>query len=200
MNKDHAKRRIVPAAVLMAALVTLSACGGNSADKDAAGTGTPTSSAAQTTVTTGGESAATTQKPADETKANGLTDSEIAGMKGGYRDADNENGPFYSLTVDSISADSAEIELEYVGDHLSPIYESNRITVALKWGDADKTTLVGDFEWKDSWNNAGVGTVKFEKAADGAPRATLNVRVTEEAPVNRATLATNGDKTLFWGK
>ena len=143
------------------------------------------------------DTAANGEPSSKESKADGFTDAEIAELSGRYGDTENENGPSYVLVIESISEDSATIMLSYVGENVSPVYESDKAAVSLHYGNAKKTVLTGDFEWTDNWDNAGVGTVWIEKTSGGEPRATVNVKTTRESPIgNRATLATGGDRVL----
>ena len=132
-------------------------------------------------------------------KLTGFSNSDIAELKGVYVDSNNENGPCYSFTIKSISNTSAQIDICYVGYNLSPIYEATGITIPLKWGNQDKTILTGNFNWNDSWGNSGTGVIKIEKMMFSEPDVILNMKVTQESPEgwNRATLATNGDKSFF---
>ena len=96
--------------------------------------------------------------------------------------------------IHSVSDRTAEIDISYIGTNLSPIYQTQGISVPLTWENDDKTVLSGDFKWKDNWENSGTGTLKIEKVISSSPKISLNIKVENESDANRATLATNGNK------
>lgn len=104
---------------------------------------------------------------------------------GNYSDTETVEGPCYTVSI--LRVDNAtraiEISISYVGIHSSPVYTTETIYASIT---SDHTV---QFEWKDSWSNQGIGTLVLNPDDPSAVR--LMMTVTEEAPVNRATLSTH---------
>ncbi len=109
---------------------------------------------------------------------------------GSWSDNNNENGHTYWVAILSISDNSAQISIGYIGFNLSPIYEVSPLNVQLNNGE-------GDFVWEDSWFNKGTGHLRLIKDANG-DKVGITMKVTEESDVNRASLETNGEKILIY--
>ena len=111
---------------------------------------------------------------------------------GYYSDTETLEGPCYTVGILSVDNKSSAIELEisYVGINSSPVYVTEPICATI----AEDHTV--QFEWTDSWYNTGSGTLILKP--DDPTAVELLMTVTEEAEVNRATLATGGQyKTLL---
>ena len=111
---------------------------------------------------------------------------------GRYTDTETDEGPCYTVNIISVDNETKTIELQisYVGINSSPVYETEPICATLA---SDHTA---SFAWKDSWKNQGTGILALHP--DDPSQVQLMMTVTEEAEVNRATLATNDAyKTLM---
>ncbi len=107
---------------------------------------------------------------------------------GTYCDPEYKN---YSVTINTIDNNTKSIEftINYIGYNLSPIYDSNIIHATI----TDDNIV--HFTWSDSWLNKGTGVMILDR--NDTSSIQINVIVTEEADVNRATLSTFGKyKTL----
>ena len=96
-----------------------------------------------------------------------------------------ENSAGYDVRILDISDGNITFMLFWTGEYWSPIYQTSEITSKL----AGNYT---EFEWDDSWENAGIGTLTL---IDGY--IIINTIVTERSAVNRATLGTDGDLILL---
>lgn len=110
---------------------------------------------------------------------------------GYYSDTETVDGPCYTVGILSVDNESAAIELEisYVGINSSPVYVTEPILAAIG---EDHTV---EFTWTDSWYNAGSGTLILQP--DDPSEVQLTMTVTEEAEVNRATLATGDEAKIL---
>ena len=104
---------------------------------------------------------------------------------GNYSDTDTVEGPCYTVSI--LHADNEtkaiEISISYVGIKSSPLYVTEPIHASIA---SDHTV---QFEWTDSWQNQGIGTLVLNP--DEPSMVQLMMTVTEEAEVNRATLSTH---------
>ncbi len=109
-------------------------------------------------------------------------------VKDGYKDVTEEHGA-YNLFINKISGNKVNLFVEYSGRNGSPIYGTDEITSSIRNGKAK-------FKWKDSWENSGVGVIRFIKKH----KIKLKMKKIKTADVNRATLDTGGNKVFFWYK
>lgn len=156
-------------AILLAAalLCTCTACGGANQPDDT-----------QTTTT-----AATTQPTAAPV--------DYSAFAAKYSDTDTVEGPCYTVNITAVdtAAKTIEFTVSYLGANSSPIYDTDAIQATI----ADDHTVT--FDWKDSWQNEGNGTLKLNP--DDTSTVQILMNVTTEAEVNRATLSTHDEyKTL----
>lgn len=115
--------------------------------------------------------------------------SDMSRFIGDYAEGDDENGPYYCFTVQSINDSVATIFVNFLGYNLSPYYATEPIDVTLDASGA------GSFNWTDSWGNSGVGNMIL--VDDTTPYVMLTMTVTQSADYNRGTLDTNGAKYLY---
>ena len=162
----------------------------------------PTETTTQPTETTTQPTEATTQptetttqsteitQPA-ETTAETLPPIDYTVFCGNYSDTETVEGPCYTVRIISVDNETKAIELEisFVGRNSSPIYVAEQICSTVT---SDHTV---QFEWKDSWENRGVGTLILNP--DDPSTVQLMMTVTEEAEVNRATLSTHDEYKTF---
>lgn len=95
----------------------------------------------------------------------------------------------YTVTVSSSSTGYVDVRVERMGRNNSPIYDTDTIR---------NVPLVGNkaiFSWSDSWENEGEGRITFNKGS-----LTLTMRLTYQAPHNRATLACEAYELPFMHK
>lgn len=109
---------------------------------------------------------------------------------GEYIDGNADMGPCYSFVLKSVEpkTQKATFSVNYIGRNASPIYTTDYVTAVI--GDNGKTT----FSWEDNWENKGVG--EFTLCDDGKLSVKLKMTVTRSAESNRATLGTEGIRTL----
>jgi hypothetical protein len=100
------------------------------------------------------------------------------------RDTNPEHSAGYGLRIYSISDDEITFSIGYTGAYWSPIYETGLITATLDGNTAD-------FEWTDSWNNEGHGTLQLE---DGNVIVRMIETVTADG--NRASFDTGTEILL----
>lgn len=161
-------KKVLAVLMVMVLLCALAACGGE------------TKQPADTTAPSTAETEQPMASPIDYTV-----------FCGNYSDTETVEGPCYTVSIINVDNATKEIEISisYVGVNSSPLYTAESIhgTIA-----SDHTV---QFEWKDSWNNQGVGTLVLNP--DDPSTVQLMMMVTEEAEVNRATLSTNGQYKTF---
>ena len=111
---------------------------------------------------------------------------------GNYSDTDTVEGPCYTVSILHVDNETKaiEISISYVGINSSPLYVTEPIHASIA---SDHTV---QFEWTDSWQNQGIGTLVLNP--DDPSMVQLTMTVTKEAEVNRATLSTHDQyKTLL---
>lgn len=121
-----------------------------------------------------------------------ITNKNFAGtyyMKGGFKKANEKHGA-YNVVIGKISkSGKLKMQVGYAGRNYSPLYDSNEITAQIK---GNKAT----FQWEDSWENKGTGTIVFVKKH----KFYLTMKETVTSPANRATLATEKKMFLYYSK
>jgi len=133
-----------------------------------------------------------TTPSAVETEQQTASPIDYTAFYGNYSDTDTVEGPCYTVSI--LHADNEtkaiEISISYVGIKSSPLYVTEPIHASIA---SDHTV---QFEWTDSWQNQGIGTLVLNP--DDPSMVQLMMTVTEEAEVNRATLSTHDQhKTLL---
>ena len=100
-------------------------------------------------------------------------------------------GPCYSFVLESVDAKTqkATFSVNYIGRNASPIYTTDYVTATVD--DNGKAT----FSWEDNWENKGVG--EFTLCDGDKLCVKIKMTVTKLAESNRATLGTEGVKTLY---
>ena len=136
------------------------------------------------------ETTAETTQPV-ETTAETLPPIDYTVFCGNYSDTETVEGPCYTVSIISVDNESKAIELaiSFVGRNSSPVYAAEQIYSTIE---SDHTA---QFEWEDSWENRGVGTLVLNP--DDPSAVQLMMTVTEEAEVNRATLSTRDEYKTF---
>ena len=136
------------------------------------------------------ETTAETTQPV-ETTAGTLPPIDYTVFCGNYSDTETVEGPCYTVSIISVDNESKAIELaiSFVGRNSSPVYAAEQIYSTIE---SDHTA---QFEWEDSWENRGVGTLVLNP--DDPSAVQLMMTVTEEAEVNRATLSTRDEYKTF---
>lgn len=145
-----------------------------------------TETSEQTEMTTTAE---TTQQT--ETTAETESPADYTVFCGNYSDTETVEGPCYTVSIISADNEAGEMEfsISFIGPNSSPVYSTDVICGTVT---SDHTV---EFEWEDSWENRGVGTLIVDPSDPATVQ--LMMTVTEEAEVNRATLSTKEQyKTL----
>ena len=163
----------------------------------AAGTGQPADTTGNVKTTETAQMTETMTQPTEtttlptETTAETLPPIDYTVFCGDYSDTETVEGPCYTVRIISVDNETKAIELEisFVGRNSSPIYVAEQICSTVT---SDHTA---QFEWKDSWENRGVGTLILNP--DDPSTVQLLMTVTEEAEVNRATLSTHDEYKTF---
>ncbi len=110
---------------------------------------------------------------------------------GEYIEGDVDMGPCYSFVLKSVDlkTQKATFSVNYIGRNVSPIYSTDYVTATIDGNGK------AQFSWEDNWENKGIG--EFTLCDDGGLCVKLNMTVTESAESNRATLATDGVRTMY---
>lgn len=97
-----------------------------------------------------------------------------------YDFATDVDGCDYAVYITAADSSSVSFYFEYRGSFYSPIYTTmDIITVELNGNHAE-------FEWKDSWENSGIGWITINKNS-----VDLYAKTTEWAEMNRGCMDTN---------
>lgn len=120
-----------------------------------------------------------------------VTSTDFSKFCGEYLEGDADMGPCYSFVLKSVDAKTqkATFSVNYIGRNVSPIYTTDYVTATVD--NNGKAT----FSWEDNWENKGVG--EFTLCDGDKLCVKIKMTVTKLAESNRATLGTEGVKTLY---
>lgn len=130
--------------------------------------------------------AESTPETTSELASEPTTESNDIKIYTGFYETTFDSGAAYGVDVSNQDGFNIEFKVEYVGANASPLYLTDVIS-------AEVVNDEVDFEWTDSWNNAGTGHLRF-----GVSEVTISMVQTVTAGRNRATLSTEytGDLVL----
>ena len=120
-----------------------------------------------------------------------VTSTDFSKFCGEYLEGDADMGPCYSFVLESVDpkTQKATFSVNYIGRNVSPIYTTDSVTATVD--DNGKAT----FSWEDNWENKGVG--EFTLCDGDKLCVKIKMTVTKLAESNRATLGTEGVRTLY---
>ena len=126
-----------------------------------------------------------------ESNTAGITPPSLEQYIGAYstnhredRGENPEHSAGYDLVIHSISDGEISFSMSYIGNYWSPIYETDVITATLNGN-------ISDFQWTDSWENEGHGTIRLEGG-----NVIVRMIETTSSELNRASFDTGNEILL----